>query len=91
MRELGGDETAADNASRRGSSSSRMIVSEVWKPVSASPGMNGTTGRLPAASTNRSAVSTSVSPPSLAVTVSCSSAVNRPVPWYRVTFALFAW
>jgi hypothetical protein len=39
----------------RGSSSIRMIVSEVWNGTSASPGMSGTTGRDPTATTNASA------------------------------------
>ena len=72
-------------SNRRGTSSTRMIVSEVWNGVPARPGMSGITGDAPAASTTWSAVM-SVTEPSAAVTRSVRSPVKRPSPANNRTF-----
>ncbi len=59
-------------ASRRGRSSMRMIVSDVWCSTRSSPGIGGTTARLPAAITTWSAVIVSPVPVS-----SSRTPVNR--------------
>ncbi len=70
--------------SRSGTSSMRMIVSDVWCGTSRSG--SGIHGRPPVAITMRSAVN-SACPPGIS-TVICFGPVNRAWPSYRVTFAL---
>ncbi|CAB4931333.1 unannotated protein [freshwater metagenome] len=69
--------------------STRMIVSDVWKPTSARPGMSGIIGRAPAASTTVSAVWTTpltsrdlwpTKRPSPSYTVTCSSRLRYARP-----------
>ena len=53
-----------------------MIVSEVWKPVSANPGIGGTTGREPAATRMSGAVSRR---PSTSITFSLTKRAGKLV------------
>jgi hypothetical protein len=68
---------------RSGSASMRITVSEVCTVTSSIPGISGSIGRDPAASTNRSAVIVSV-PPSCREMDRVFSASNVPNPSYTV-------
>ena len=69
-----------------GTLSIRMIVSEVWNGVASSPGMSGSLGRAPAASTKRSERTVEVDP-SAAVTRSSWSPTKRASPSNTVTWS----
>lgn len=75
-------------ASRRGTSSTRITVSEVSNGTPASATSGGMLGRDPAAMTIRSPLTVTVPEPSVRSMPSSRSPVKRACPKYTVTLGL---